>query len=122
MKLPKREVAVIPHEKLTQYALDPVRELNKARAFKEALGYTVSNADLLVDEIYSGLDIYPALAKGNYGYGELYEVAMNINGTNGKTANIITAWIDDAKSGEMRLTSVYVTKKRGVIPDGNTTV
>ncbi|MDR1217049.1 MAG: hypothetical protein LBJ99_00515 [Oscillospiraceae bacterium] len=122
MKLPKRDVAVIPYEKLAHYALDPVREPNKAHAFKKALGYTVSNADLLVAEIHSGLDIYPAMAKGNYGYGELYEVAMNINGTNGKTANIITAWIDDAKNGEMRMTSVYVTKKRGVIPDDNTTV
>lgn len=32
---------------------------------------------------------------------------------NGKTAKVITAWIDDAKTKEMRLVSAYVDKRRG---------
>ena len=31
-------------------------------------------------------------------------------GENGKTAKVLTGWIDDAETGQMRLTSVYVNK------------
>ena len=37
---------------------------------------------------------------------------MKIVGPNGKSANVKTGWIVDAKTGVTRLTSVYVTKKK----------
>ena len=49
-----------------------------------------------------------AIAKGDKGWGILYEVIMDIHGANGKTAKVLTAWIDDKKTGEMRLTTVHV--------------
>lgn len=36
-----------------------------------------------------------------------------MTGPNGKTAGVITAWIDDKDTKEMRLVSAYVDKKRG---------
>ena len=46
--------------------------------------------------------------KGDRGYGMTYEVIMDITGPNGKTAKVLTAWIDDRSKGEMRLTTVHV--------------
>lgn len=39
-----------------------------------------------------------------------YEVIMDITGQNGKTAKVLTAWIDDKSNGEMRLITVHVDK------------
>ena len=38
---------------------------------------------------------------------------MKITGPNGKTANVLTAWIKENESSEPRLVSVYVTEKEG---------
>jgi len=53
---------------------------------------------------------FPAKHKGNKGYGEIYEVLMNLTGENGKTAKVLTGWLDDVSNGETRLTSAYVDK------------
>ena len=108
--LPRADEAVIPVEKFTEYALNPDRQPNKAVAFELALGYNADNADRLILQIRRGLTKFPALAKSNIGYGMRYEVMMDITGVNGKTAKVLTSWIDDELNGEMRLTSVYVDK------------
>lgn len=38
---------------------------------------------------------------------------MELAVPNGKTAKVITAWIDDKSTGEMRLVSSCVDKKKG---------
>ena len=108
MILPKADKVIIPIEKLTEYALSPERDPNKAKAFEMALGYDRNNADKLLQNILHNLEKYEAKNKGNYGYGEKYEVVMNINGENGKSAKVLTAWLDDAETGEMRLITLYV--------------
>lgn len=113
MLLPKRDSAAIPIQKFTGYALNPDKQPDKAVAFSLALGYNMSNADDLVRNIHDNLSNFPALSKGDDGYGMRYEVSMNLLGPNGKTAKVITAWIDDAKTKEMRLVSAYVDKRRG---------
>ena len=40
-----------------------------------------------------------------------YEVKMQLTGPNGKTADVLTAWINDKNSTEMRLTSAYIDKR-----------
>ena len=110
MKLPRYTDAVIPKEKFTEYALNPEKDPNKAKAFQLALGYTKENADELIQQIYNRLSEYSAKEKPDNGWGKRYEVKMDLSGPNGKTAKVITAWIDDKKTGEMRLTSVYVDK------------
>ena len=75
-------------------------------------GGRIINADKLVDNIRSGVKNSKAVLKPDNGYGKRYEVLLSITGENGKTANVVTAWIVDKENQETRLTSVYVTKKR----------
>ena len=110
--LPKTDEAVIPIEKFTSYVLDPIKSGGKWIAFREALGYTKNNADLLMANIEQNLKKFPAESKGDKGYGETYSVLMELTGVNGKTANVMTAWLDDRKTGKMRLISVYVKKRK----------
>lgn len=108
IKLPRYEDSVIPKAKFTEYALNPAKDPNKAKAFELALGYTAENADHLIEQIRSNLSLYKAVEKGDRGYGMTYEVIMDITGPNGKTARVLTAWIDDRSNGEMRLTTIHV--------------
>ena len=110
--LPGVENVEIKREKFTEYALNPLKEPNKAKAFKEALGYTLDNADELIENIYSNIANYNAVEKSDNGYGVRYEILMTLTGANGKKANVKTAWIVDKKTGKTRLTSAYVTKKK----------
>ena len=108
MRLPRYDSAVIPREKFTGYALNPDKDPDKARAFKKALGFTMDNADDLIEQINEKLQKYEAVEKGDRGWGMTYEVIMDITGPNKKTAKVLTAWIDDKSNGEMRLTTVHV--------------
>ena len=110
MKLPRYKEAVIPKAKFTQYALNPNKDPDKARAFERALGYTVDNADELISQIYDKISEYEAVEKGDRGWGMSYEVVMDITGPNGKTAKVLTGWIDDKNNGEMRLTTVHIDR------------
>ena len=108
--LPRHKEAIIPKEKFINYALNPNKQLHKATAFELALGYNLGNYDKLIDNIRSNLVNFPAIQKENTKYGMLYEVRMSLTGENGKTAKVITGWIDDISNGEMRLTTVYVDR------------
>jgi hypothetical protein len=110
--LPNAEKAVIPIEKFTQYALDPIKEPNKAIAFERALGYNKNDAKELIANIRENLPLFQAVEKGDKGFGMQYEVVLNLLGTNNKRANVLTGWIIDNQTKETRLTSAYVTKKK----------
>lgn len=111
--LPRWNTAVIPKEKFSEYALNPEKAPDKAVAFFKALGYNIDSTDSLIENIRTNLKRFPAIDKGDKGYGKQYEVRMDLTGPNGKTAKVITAWIDDKQTGEMRLVSAYVDKKKG---------
>lgn len=106
--LPKADEAVIDNRKFTEYALNPEKDPNKAKAFELALGYNLSNWKELKERILEGLKTCEATNKGNNGYGVKYEVIIPIKGPNGKTAKVLTGWMDDSKTGEMRLTTIHV--------------
>lgn len=108
IKLPRYQETVIPIEKFTQYALNPEKDINKAKAFEKALGYTKENAEELIQQIRKKLPDSEAVEKGDRGWGMTYQVIMEIEGLNGKTAKVLTAWIDDKITGEMRLTTVHI--------------
>lgn len=105
--------AEIPEEKFTKYALDPIKQPDKAKAFKDALGYTIDNYKNLIENIQNNFDEKLLKLKNEDKYGKRYELVMNLKGANGKNANVCTAWIKDNKAAEPRLISAYVTKKRG---------
>lgn len=110
LKIDLQLFAHIPEEKFTKYALDPKRQPDKARAFKESLGYSMNNYQDLIDNIYQHIDESKFVEKGDEGYGMKYEYIMRLHGVNGKEANVLTAWIKD--SDDVRLTSAYVTKRK----------
>lgn len=101
---------VIPNEKLTDYALNLLKAPDKAKAFKDALGYDQTNYELLKQNILDHIDESKLKEKGDSGYGMRYEGIIEITGENGKKANVLTAWIQDGDN--KRLTSVYVTKRK----------
>lgn len=102
----------IPSEKFTEYALDPIKQPDKARAFRDALGYTKANYQDLIDNINRNLDKNAMKFKGNKGYGDTYEYVMRLKGADNKEANVLTAWINDPLKAELRLSSAYVTDKK----------
>lgn len=61
--LPKANEAVIPAEKFTDYVLDPMKSHGKWIAFREALGYTKDNVDLLIANIKQNLKFFPPSKK-----------------------------------------------------------
>lgn len=110
IRLPRYNEVVIPKAKFTQYALNPDKDPDKARAFERALGYTSDNADELIKQINERLPDYEAVEKGDRGWGMTYEIVMNLVGPNGKAAKVLTGWIDDKSNGEMRLTTVHIDR------------
>ncbi len=102
--------AKIPERKFTEYALDFNKDPNKARAFKDALGYTKDNAKELIDNIDVNFDESKLIERGDIGFGMRYQQIMQLTGANGKTANVVTAWIKE--EDDFRLTSAYITKKK----------
>ena len=87
--LPNTNNVTIQKEKFTDYILDPIKSRGKWIAFRDALGYTKSNVDLLIQNIYEQLLNYPAEYKGDKGYGKTYAVHLILTGENGKTAYVL---------------------------------
>jgi SPP1 gp7 family putative phage head morphogenesis protein len=106
--LPKLDKIKIPIEKFTQYALNPLKDENKALAFDLALGYNLSNVDSLIENIKKNLSKFPAKLKSDKRYGDIYEVVLELQGANGKSAKVLTGWLDDRERGEIRLTTVHI--------------
>lgn len=119
VKISLQYFAEIKKEKFTKYALDPLRQPDKARAFREALGYTMDNYQELIDNISVNLDESELKLKGSNDHGQLYEYVMCLTGANGKQANVCTSWIIENGKTEPRLTSAYVTKKKVTRNDDN---
>ena len=110
--LPNFEKAVVPREKLTQYSLNVDKDADKAFAFRLALGYAEKDADDLSANILQNTGNFIAISKGHNGFGELFECVMELVGTNGKCANVLTAWIVEDGTDHPRMINAYVTKKK----------
>ena len=102
-------IKIIPDAKLVDYALNPLKDENKAKAFELALGYTKDNYQDLKKQVIELVDERKLVPKGDIGYGMRYEYVIEVNGLNGKKAKVLTAWIEDGE--DKRLTSIYVTDK-----------
>lgn len=103
--------AIIPDEKISLYALDPIRQPDKAKVFKEALGYTLENREELKSVVEKAFNENELIFKGSDKYGDRYQQIFEHIGPNGKKANILSSWIKTPEE-DYRLTSVYVTKKK----------
>lgn len=108
--LPNYGKAVISENKLSGYTLNKLHKTgkNKALAFEKALGYNISNKDLLIQQVRDGLGRFPAKKREKTKYGQPFEVSMRLKGPNGKTAKVKTAWIVEEGEKNPRLVSIYV--------------
>ena len=111
--LPNVSKAYINPNKLTGYALNTEHPQgsNKAKVFESALGFNQSNADDLMEQIYSNVSKYEAVIGAIDQYGQRFTVDIPITGPNGNTVNVRTGWI--IKEGEdfPSLTTIYVKNK-----------
>ena len=112
LSLPSVERAVIPVEKLRDYALNPEhhRGGHKARVFASTLGIGREDWAFLRDQIAEKLPSASVTAVRENPYGFVYEVPMLIEGLNGATEEVITAWFLRKESDIPRLTTTYVNK------------
>ena len=90
--------AVIPTAKLTQYALNPEKDTNKARAFEAALGYNLDNVEKLIE---NGMNC----ARFNFSHGDHEGHLKRINRVReaAKKSKTVISLILDTKGPEMRL-------------------
>jgi hypothetical protein len=108
--LPNYQNAVLPREKLEKYVLDPTNPVgkNKAVVFKSVLAFDPSNWDVLAKIIIDQLPYYEALLGRKDNYGQRYNVTMPITGPNGRTADVLTAWIIDIGEDYPRFITAYL--------------
>lgn len=113
-KLPDADKAVFPEKKFTKYLFDGSnpKGLAKGVAISSRLGYGIDNWKLFRREIQSKVSLYPAVSKGNEGFGERYEQRMVLYGLKDKPANVVVGWICKP-DGAVSMTSAYIKEVSG---------
>ncbi len=119
--LPNYQSAVIPRDKLEKYALNPKHVSraygsssgqDKAQVFKSALGFDVSNWELLQQCILDELPYCEAFLRKETAYGFEYTVIISVTGPNLNTAEVLTGWIILHGSDYPRLTTARVITEK----------
>lgn len=110
-----RENFVIPTAKLTGYALnmDHPKGRDKAIAFRDALGFTEGDAEEIMRQVYRRVGERDPVFRGTDEYGDRYTTDMIMTGEDGKTARVVIGWIKEHGGDKMRLTSIFVAKRKG---------
>ena len=95
--LPNYDRAVIEQIKLEGYVLDLTHPVGKHKAivFKSALGFEQSHWEMLREAITAELPYHEAVVGRTDRYGQRYNVTVPITGPNGRTVEVLTAWIVD---------------------------
>jgi hypothetical protein len=113
--LPNLEHAVIPVEKLRDYALnmEHVEGRHKASVFKEVLGIERRHADVLAELLRSTLPSAPAQSGKGDQYGDHWTTYHRIIGLNGQPAIVTVGWIFKKEEGQApQLISCYIDTKK----------
>ena len=108
-KLPNGDRAVVPLEKLTEYALNPDHPSgrHKARVFKAALGLTLDDAVFMQTTLQNAAKQNEAIPEEPTPYGERYVIDFTLTTDDG-TATIRSAWMVRKDEDFPRLTTCYV--------------
>ena len=109
---PNADKAIIDPKKLISYSLDYDNNKGKDKAllFEKVLGFTKSNANLLIKQIQENVSNYKAEICESDQYGQRYAVLMPITGVNGNTATVHTGWIIDNGKTIPQLVTVYIER------------
>jgi len=108
VKLPA-DVFIAP-EKLTQYLLVPL-ERNDKSGFLRIGGYTLDNADLLLQHLQEHAQNMEAVPLENNIYGQLYEIRGRIVGPSGASLNICTIWMTEHLHGRTKFITLFPDKR-----------
>ena len=112
MKLPRGDSAIVDHEKLTGYCLNPQhpRGKHKARVFEAALGLTAENVDELCAALVAAAATQEAQPVSSDRFGDRYLIDFEIKGSTG--AGIVRSlWIVRRGDSAPRLASCYVKQR-----------
>lgn len=106
--LPNADNVFVANEKFTGYLFNKANKKGyaKGKLFEDRLGYSVTNYEMLKNEIIKRAPQYPAIAKLTDEHGTRYEQKIIIYGLNNKPANVIVAW--NVKDGITKMTSTYI--------------
>jgi hypothetical protein len=113
--LPNLEQAVIPLEKLRDYALnmDHPEGRHKAMVFKEVLGIERRHADVLGELLRLTLPSAPAQPGTGDQYGDYWTTYHGIIGLNAQQAIVTVGWIFKKQQGQApQLISCYIEPKK----------
>jgi filamentous hemagglutinin len=91
------------------YSLNPNHLIgfHKAKMWKLYLGLTTNDINFIICEIRRLVPLYVAKQVTDSGYGMRYEVYIEMNGKEDKTAVVFTAWIDCITKNETRLLTAF---------------
>jgi hypothetical protein len=107
--LPRADEAVLPPDKLVAYCLDPdhAEGTHKARVFMATLGIDRTSWEYLRDQLLAGVRQAPVTSIRVGPWGTTYEVIISVDGLNGATHPVTTAWFVEGDNPP-RLCSAYV--------------
>ena len=107
--LPNYQNAVVQNDKIYSYCLNINHERgrHKAQVFKQALGITVKDAELLKNSILDNLKNFKVTNKVENIFGTLFTIPMTITIFD-KTAIITTAWFIKNNTNIPTLTTCFV--------------
>lgn len=112
MKLPNGERAVVPIEKLRDYALNPVHSegQHKATVFRLLLNFTQADANRLSEMILEAARTGEATEGKLLPQGQMYVLDFPVQSSRGEVV-IRTAWIVECETDFPRLVTCYVKGK-----------
>ena len=109
MRVPNCENAIVPIEKLRNYALSEIHPVgkHKAQVFRTALGMSADDAETLRDLLLTAVCNENAVEGRKDQYGQRYTLDFRAT-VNTKTGTIRSGWIIRAGESTPRLTTCYV--------------
>ena len=109
-RLPNADRATVDEDKLSGYALNREHPLgrHKARVFQSALGIGQDDWEYLRDQFLAAIPSATVATVRVTSFGTLYEVPMLIEGLNGETHEVTTAWFVANDDDRPKLVSTYV--------------
>lgn len=112
MKLPNLDDLDLPDAKFTKYLFNPdsLSGWPKGKLITKELGIGIRNYRDLQDMLTTAASKYPAIKKGDSGYGERYQQDIILYNKEKRPINMRTAWIDD--HGITRLTTAMIQEAK----------
>lgn len=107
MKLPAD--ALIAKTKASEYLLRHRDEDDKS-GFLLLAGYTLENADQLVNDLRTQLLPLDAVFLGQTEYGAKYQIRGVISGPNGRLLRVVSIWMKEDATGMTKLVTLFPDK------------